>query len=251
MILAAGRGTRLHRLGQSTPKVLIDIGGAPLLERHLHYLEEQGIRRVVINTHHRAESIRQYVEHYRGQLEIILTYEEQLLGTAGGVRNALPYLEPGPFLVLYGDILIDQSVKSLLECHQEQNAQATLAVHEADSSVGKGVLEVDPSGRVTKFTEKATRSSGSALINSGIYILDTNLVAELRPGYRAILDTMCSQALWTVASRFSPFGSHVPLLTSAHPTASSLLACASRQGLRRAGVSHDDPHCFCCRLHER
>lgn len=182
MILAAGRGTRLHRLGQSTPKVLIDIGGAPLLERHLHYLEEQGIRRVVINTHHRAESIRQYVEHYRGQLEIILTYEEQLLGTAGGVRNALPYLEPGPFLVLYGDILIDQSVKSLLECHQEQNAQATLAVHEADSSVGKGVLEVDPSGRVTKFTEKATRSSGSALINSGIYILDTNLVAELRPG---------------------------------------------------------------------
>lgn len=182
MILAAGRGTRLGGLGQSIPKVLIDIGGAPLLERHLRYLEEQGIRRVVINTHHRAESIRQFVEQYTGHLEIILTYEEQLLGTAGGVRNALPYLEPGPFLVLYGDILIDQPVKSLLECHRKRNARATLAVHEAESSVGKGVVEVDPSGRVTKFTEKATRKSGRALINSGLYILNTDLVAELWPG---------------------------------------------------------------------
>src|SRR5438874_725116 len=61
MILAAGLGTRLGGLGRRLPKVLVDVGGMPLLARHLAYLQEQGVRRVVINAHHRAEYIQSFV----------------------------------------------------------------------------------------------------------------------------------------------------------------------------------------------
>src|SRR4051812_18880707 len=107
MILAAGRGTRLGSLGQVTPKVLLELGGEPLLARHLRYLEREGVRQVVLNLHHLAEQVAQFVAKYTGPVAVTCLEERSLLGTAGGVRNALPELGSDPFIVLYGDILID------------------------------------------------------------------------------------------------------------------------------------------------
>ena len=72
MILAAGRGTRLGSLGLSVPKVLVDIGGQPLLARNLDFLARQGVQRVVINVHHLAELVDAFVERYTGPLEIVV-----------------------------------------------------------------------------------------------------------------------------------------------------------------------------------
>ena len=182
MVLAAGLGTRLGVVGRETPKVLIDIGGAPLLARHFSYLEVEGFDRVVINAHHLAPRIQSFVEAYDGPLEVICVLEEELLGTAGGVRNALDLLEPSPFLVLYGDVLLRESTQAMVEFHREREAVATLAVHDADSAEGKGVVHVDASGRVTTFAEKKRRSVGPALINSGVYIIESDIVAALEPG---------------------------------------------------------------------
>jgi NDP-sugar pyrophosphorylase family protein len=182
MILAAGRGTRLGTLGQSVPKVLLDVGGQPLLARNLDLLRRQGVRRVVVNAHHRADLIEAFVAHYRGPLELVVVVEEQLLGTAGGVRHALSHLEPGPFIVLYGDVLVDEPLDSLLELHRRAEALATIAVHEADSAEGKGTVELDPTGRVTRFVEKEPNATGPALINSGVYVLERDLIAPLADG---------------------------------------------------------------------
>jgi mannose-1-phosphate guanylyltransferase len=182
MILAAGLGTRLGRVGRAVPKVLIDIGNGPLLERHLVNLEALGAHRVVINVHYRAQRIQEYVEDYAGPLEIVCVVEERLLGTAGGVRNALSYLEPGPFLVLYGDVLLQESIGPMLGFHRDRGAMATIAVHEADSAEGKGVAEVDDQGLVRRFSEKEPGEGGRVLINSGIYLLETEIVAPLERG---------------------------------------------------------------------
>ena len=179
MILAAGRGTRLGQLGQRIPKVLIELNGRPLLARHLDWLEREGVDRVVVNTHHLAEQVQAFVDGYRGSLEVICMVEHELLGTAGGVRNALRYLKPGPFLVLYGDVLVDEPLDRLVERHRKERALATLSVHEASSAEGKGVVEVDACGRVTNFVEKSARGEGPALINSGLYALEPELVAPL------------------------------------------------------------------------
>ena len=179
MILAAGRGTRLGPLGLTLPKVLVEVAGEPLLGHHFRYLESQGIERVVVNAHHVADQVEAFVALYVGPLGVCCLVEERLLGTAGGVRNALPLLEPGPVAVVYGDVVTNESLAPLLATHARTRALATLAVHEADDVEGKGVVEVDNAGRVTAFVEKGAAVRGPALINSGIYVVERELVAEL------------------------------------------------------------------------
>ncbi len=179
MVLAAGRGTRLGELGSRLPKVLIELGGQPLLARHLAWLESEGIHRVVVNAHHQSEQIETFIAGYRGGLETVCLVEETLLGTAGGVRNALEYLEPGPFIVIYGDVVFDDPLEPLVRTHEDAQAAATLAVHEAASAEGKGVVTADGNGRATAFLEKQGTANGPVLINSGLYILDTTFVDPL------------------------------------------------------------------------
>jgi len=183
MILAAGRGTRLGELAKAIPKCLVELGGEPLLARHLTYLEQQGAQRVVVNAHHLAEQVEQFLAAYDGPLETACIFEPQLLGTAGGVRNALDELGPEPFVVIYGDILLDAPLLPLFELHRREGAVATIAVHPADDVEGKGVVEIGPGDRVTGFLEKpGSAVARPAWINSGLYVLDPAFVAELRAG---------------------------------------------------------------------
>jgi NDP-sugar pyrophosphorylase family protein len=182
MILAAGLGTRLGSLGKSTPKVLLELGGEPLLQHHLRYLHEQGVARVVVNAHHRADLVEDALRSYRGPLEVVCVHEPRLLGTAGGVRHALSYLEPGPFLVLYGDVLVREPIREMFALHRGVGAAVTLAVHAADSTEGKGVVDLDAAGWVRRFAEKERRPPGPAWINSGIYVLEADVVRPLEPG---------------------------------------------------------------------
>jgi mannose-1-phosphate guanylyltransferase len=177
MILGAGRGTRLGPLGLSKPKILLDIGGEALLMRHLRYLESQGVERVVINAHHLADEVVRFVNEYNGPLDVIVVVESQLLGTAGGVRNALEHLGREPFVVLYGDVVIDEPLTDLAAAHQTCHAAATLTVYESATTVGKGVVEVDDRGRVLRFVEK--NRSGPGLVNAGLYVVDPRLIAML------------------------------------------------------------------------
>lgn len=179
MILAAGRGTRLGSLGRRVPKALVPVGGRPLLARHLESLEREGIERVVVNAHHLADQVSEFLGAYTGPLEVVCIIEPQLFGTAGSVRRALAHLAPGPFLVVYGDVLVNDPLGPLLEAHRRQRGVATIGVHEATSAEGKGVVEVDANGQVTRFVEKGAASEGHVLINSGVYVVEAALVASL------------------------------------------------------------------------
>jgi NDP-sugar pyrophosphorylase family protein len=182
MILAAGLGTRLGTYGAGTPKVLIEVGGRSLLDRHLDYLEAAGISRVVINVHHLADQIEGAVASRRGALQVLCVREERLLGTAGGVRNVLDHLLPGPFVVVYGDIVVREPIAEIIAAHRRRRPIATLAVHSADDSFGKGTVEVDDADRVTRFVEKQGSHAGPVLINSGLYVLEGELMQRVEPG---------------------------------------------------------------------
>lgn len=115
MVLAAGRGTRLRPLTDRTPKPLLRIAGAPLIHHQLRWLRCAGVRDVVVNVHHLGDQIEAAVG--TGQaLGVHVTYsrEDALLETGGGIRQALPHLRPGPFLVLNGDIWTDYAFHRLL-----------------------------------------------------------------------------------------------------------------------------------------
>ena len=122
MVLAAGRGTRLDALGLGVPKPLVEIGGEPLLARQLRYLETNGVKRMIVNAHHLSGAIEQFAAEYRSSsaTDLIVVVEPELLGTAGGVRNALALLGEAAFLVLYGDVLIDAPLEPLMATHRAQ-----------------------------------------------------------------------------------------------------------------------------------
>jgi len=182
IVLAAGLGTRLGRLGHRTPKVLLEFGGEPLLHHHLRYLHAQGVSRVVVNVHHRASLVQDALRRYRGPVEVICVHEPRLLGTAGGVRNALAHLGSAPFLVLYGDIIVREPIREMLLLHADRRPAATLAVHRADSTEGKGVVELDETGWIRRFAEKEGGQPGPALVNSGIYVIAPEVVEPLPRG---------------------------------------------------------------------
>jgi NDP-sugar pyrophosphorylase family protein len=188
MVLAAGRGTRLAELDLGVPKALVEIGGEPLLARQLRYLQANGVERVVVNAHHLSEAIESFAAEYRsaGGPELIVLVEPALLGTAGGVRNALAQLGPHAFVVLYGDVLFEEPLEPLVRAHRERGALATLAVYESDSIAGKGVISVDRSGRITGFVERGDFPPGArGLVNAGLYVIEPALVAALAPGLAA------------------------------------------------------------------
>jgi len=183
MILAAGRGTRLGELSASTPKILVELDGEPLLARQIRYLRSAGVRRIVINTHHLAGQVEEFLSTQPGSADLHTVFEPELLGTAGGVRGALELLGEGHFFVLYGDVVVDEPPAALAEAHGRMGALATLAVYASTEIEGKGTVEIDPDGRITAFREKAAAHTGAqAYVNAGLYVIDPALLRGLPAG---------------------------------------------------------------------
>ena len=179
-MLAAGRGTRLGELGRRLPKALVEIGGRPLLGRQLDFLASEGAQRVVINAHHLAEQIVEYVARRAGGLHVSVMVEPELLGTAGGVRNALHCFDPrAPIVVVYADTILDAPVREIVAGHVESGANATICANWLPSTHGKGVLDVDARGRIVGFVEKPA-DGRPGLASTGLYVLEPGFV-ELAP----------------------------------------------------------------------
>jgi NDP-sugar pyrophosphorylase family protein len=172
----------LGALGLAIPKVLVPVGGRPLLARQIDYLAEQGVERVVVNAHHLAESIQAFAQEHVGPVQLTVVTEPKLLGTAGSVRNALALLGQEPFLVLYGDVVVDQPLAPMVAHHLEHGPAATVAVYESRIVEDKGTVAVDAEGCVTRFLEKDPNVRPPALINAGLYVLEPGFLAPLPLG---------------------------------------------------------------------
>ena len=108
MLLCAGAGLRMRPLTLKKPKVLLEVQGQALLERHLHALADAGIREIVINLGHLGEQIRtRFGSGVALGLSISYLPEDPILETGGGVAQALPLLGTEPFMVISADILTD------------------------------------------------------------------------------------------------------------------------------------------------
>jgi MurNAc alpha-1-phosphate uridylyltransferase len=114
MVLAAGRGERMLPLTAHTPKPLLQVGGRPLIDYHLHRLARAGVQEVVVNVAHLGEQIQAHCGDGSAYgLRIQWSVEPQPLETAGGILHALPLLGSAPFLVVNADIWMDYPVAQL------------------------------------------------------------------------------------------------------------------------------------------
>jgi NDP-sugar pyrophosphorylase family protein len=168
VLLAAGAGTRLGPLTLRVPKPLVRVAGEPLLAHQLRYLAASGVTDLAVNVHHHAEMIETYLDEVDPPLRIRVYREAELRGTAGALFPMSEFLTT-PFLVLYGDVVTDVDLRSLLD---GARGLATLAYYRSADVRGKGVLELDGTGRIVRFVEKPPSRSGTRSVNAGIYALD-------------------------------------------------------------------------------
>jgi NDP-sugar pyrophosphorylase family protein len=137
LILAAGYGTRLRPLTDRTPKVLVDVAGATVLEHIARRLIRAGADRIIVNTHHLAERVERFArERWTLDAELILSHEpEAALGTGGGLLHAASHFRrDAPFFLHVGDVISELDLAGLYSAQERSGDLATLAVHDRGSS---------------------------------------------------------------------------------------------------------------------
>lgn len=166
MVLAAGLGTRLRPLTYEIPKPMVPVLDRPVMAHILDLLDRHGLSDALANLHHFPDTIREY---FGDRLQY--RYEEQLLGTAGGVRNCRDWFGDESFLVISGDALTDIDLTRFIARHEAAGGIATLAVKRVPDTREYGVVLHDPDGRITGFQEKPDPAEAlSDLGNCGIYV---------------------------------------------------------------------------------
>lgn len=150
MILSAGLGTRLKPLTLFRPKPIMELAGKPIIYFLIKMLERAGIKDIILNLHHQPELIKEFIEKTAFLARIHLVYETNILGTAGGVSNALKLLkiENQGLVVIHGDILCDIDLAPFLD-----TAEFCSLIGESDRLIGEylGSVGVDSKGLITEL----------------------------------------------------------------------------------------------------
>ncbi len=168
MVLAAGLGTRLRPLTYEITKPMVPVLDRPVMGHIMDLLDRHGFDEVIANLHYFPDSIRSYFGE-----RLSYRFEEELLGTAGGVRGCEGFLGGEAFLVISGDALTDIDLRAFVARHREAGGIATLAVKKVVDTREYGVVLHDRDGRITGFQEKPNPEEAlSDLGNCGIYIFE-------------------------------------------------------------------------------
>lgn len=194
-VLAAGLGTRLRPWTLSHPKALVPVGGIPMLGRVLGRVRESGFGSIVVNVHHFASQIYDFLSASPEYSDVAVSDESaELLDTGGALLHALPLLRDGeqgdvPVLVHNVDILSNAPLELLLRRHEESGAAATLLVSDRDSSRR---LLFDSGMHLRGWHNIASGEYRPACVGddkslvqyafSGIYVIETSLIARM-PSY--------------------------------------------------------------------
>lgn len=181
VILAAGKGTRLHPITLTRPKHLVPVGGRPIIDHVLTSIKQAGLNEVVFVVNYMSEQLQQYLgDGSKYQMKFTYVIQEQLKGTADATRYAEPYVEQS-FFLSYGDWLTTtKAVKRILQTHEEEKPLITMAVVPVKNPEHYGIVELEDS-RVKGIIEKPTREEAPTnLANAGIYVLSNEIFEAIK-----------------------------------------------------------------------
>ena len=177
-LLAAGLGTRLRPITDTTPKCLVEIGGRSLLDIWLDGLAKAGVHEVLVNTHHLAGAVGAHVARRSMPPAVRLSHEPVLLGSAGTLLANRDFVANDEmFLVVNADNLTDFDLGLLIDAHREGAAIATLSLFRAARPSECGIVEV-ADGLVVGFVEKPAEPR-SDLANAGMYAFHPAVLDEI------------------------------------------------------------------------
>jgi NDP-sugar pyrophosphorylase family protein len=176
VILSGGRGERLGKLTEKTPKPLLPVAGKPFLEHIIERLRSYGIRNLLLSVGYLSDRI---IDHFGdgANMSVSITYavEDEPAGTGGALLLARDQLDEA-FLVLNGDTLFDIDYTDLVTLYRMENGRAAIALREVEDARGYGTVSLQ-NYRINGFYEKGR--SGPGTVNGGIYVLGRDCVDEI------------------------------------------------------------------------
>jgi mannose-1-phosphate guanylyltransferase len=184
MVLAAGKGTRLFPLTGEVPKPMAPVVDTPIIRHIFELLSGHGVTEAHVNVHYLADALlAAYGEESRvNGMTVRLSREDELLGTAGGVKRLAENFD-GTFVVVSGDALTDVNLGELVRLHNEKGALATVALRRVFDTSEFGVVELDGDGDILGFQEKPNPAEAiSTLANTGIYVFEPRALEYVPEG---------------------------------------------------------------------
>lgn len=215
MLFAAGLGTRFKPWTNEHPKALAPVNGKSLLERNIRYLQQYGLKDVVINVHHFASQITDAINIHNGWGSTIHISDErqQLLETAGGLKQAAPLLPYKHILLMNVDILTDLDLNGMMDFHFKELPLATLAVTNRKSSRyflfdEENILCGWKNEKTGELRMSRNCHQYSAKAFSGIHIVQRSILESIPPKQKAgIVDVYLQLAASEQIKAFDHSGS--------------------------------------------
>ena len=178
-LLAAGVGSRLRPITDTTPKCMLPVAGRPLLDIWLDEFDRAGVDEVLVNLHHLPGVVRGHVAARTAPPKVRTFFEPELLGSAGTLLANRRWVDgEDMFLACNADNLTDFDLRSLIDAHAGNGAIATLTLFHSPNPSAGGVVELDSAGRVTGFVEKPAQPV-SDLTNAGMYAFHPGVLDEI------------------------------------------------------------------------
>jgi len=194
-VLAAGFGTRFRPETRATPKPLLPLAGRPILFHVFDHLLAEGAEAFAVNAHHLAEELRGGIgESYAG-VPVAWSVEEEILGTAGGIRRAHErgLLGQGPFLVANGDVLATLPLGRLLAARHEKDVVSALAVLPNENPSAETPLWAGERGRLVAVGgERPSKNATGPWLFTGLQAANPSLVARIPMGFAGLAKDVLS-----------------------------------------------------------
>lgn len=187
ILLAGGLGTRLRSVVSDRPKPMALIEDKPFMEYVVHELSRHGVTDIIFAVGYKGSMVEEYFGDGSGfaapdgsRMTVQYAYEEELLGTAGAIKNAGRFVTEDTFFVLNADTFYQIDYSRLVQMQQQEKLAMALVLRQVPdiTRYGEAVLE---NGRLTGFNEK-TDVARPGTINGGVYLMTRELLAEIPEG---------------------------------------------------------------------
>ncbi len=178
IILAGGKGTRLKEVVADLPKPMASINEKPFLEYLINYLEQNGIKHIILSVGYKAEVIQNYFGTNFNSIKISYAVENEPLGTGGGIYLAMQQAKEEQVFIVNGDTLFNIELQKLAQLHQQKTAALSIALRKVTDASRYGSVVIDEKNKIKAFREK-NENAKNVLINGGTYLIDKDLFLNI------------------------------------------------------------------------
>lgn len=182
IILAAGYGKRLGKITETTPKCLIKVYNEPILIRWIKCLKNSGVKKILVNTHYKNEKVSKVINKIKN-IEIIISYEKKLLGTAGTLIKNLDFFDTKDGIILSADNFYKKKdLINFIKFHKTNRKMISLFTFNTTDTKNTGIFKLNENGTIKSFHEKINLNSNSKInhANGSILLFKKYFLKSLR-----------------------------------------------------------------------